>query len=63
MNPIDLHRTAHLYIDMHGKDAVYEAATMADKMSEQGDIAGVKVWKRIMEIIEQWQKVDGEKVH
>ncbi len=38
---LEIYRSAKLLIDRHGDDAVIEAAMMADKMLEQGDLDGV----------------------
>ena len=39
---LDIYRSAKLLIDRHGADAVIEAAMMADKMLEAGDLDGFR---------------------
>lgn len=66
MDALDLHRTAHLYMDMHGIDAVFEAAAMADELFDKGDYAGQRAWIRVMKILEKWQAIEAgesERVH
>ena len=50
---LDIYRTAKLFIDQHGDDAVIEAAMMADKMLEEGDLDGQATWNRILRAIEE----------
>ncbi len=50
---LDIYRTAKLFIDRHGDDAVIEAAMKADKMLEQGDLDGLATWNRILRAIEE----------
>jgi len=51
----DIYRSAKLLIDRHGDDAVIEAAMMADKMLEAGDLDGLATWNRILRAIEELQ--------
>ncbi len=50
---IEIYRSPKLLIDRHGDDAVIEAAMMADKMLEQGDLDGLATWNRILRGIEE----------
>jgi len=62
----DIYRSAKLLIDRHGDDAVIEAAMMADKMLEQGDLDGLATWNRILRAIEELRagkRPEGTKVH
>jgi len=62
----DIYLATKLLIDRHGDDAVIEAAMMADKMLEQGDLDGLATWKRILKTIEELQagkRPDGAVVH
>ena len=62
----DIYRSAKLLIDRHGDDAVIEAAMMADKMLEAGDMEGQATWNRILRAIEELQPKEppeGAKVH
>ena len=49
----EIYRSAKLMIDRHGDDAVIEAAMMADKMVETGDLDGLAVWKQILSAIDE----------
>jgi len=49
----EIYRSAKLLIDRHGDDAVIEAAMMADKMLETGDLDGLATWNRILRAIEE----------
>ena len=63
---IEIYRSAKLLIDRHGEDAVIEAAMMADKMLEQGDLDGLATWNRILRAIEELRpgkRPKGEKLH
>ena len=62
----DIYLATKLLIDRHGDDAVIEAAMMADKMLEQGDLDGLATWKRILKTIEELRagkRPDGAVVH
>ena len=50
---IEIYRTAKLFIDRHGDDAVIEAAMMADELLESGDLDGLATWKRILSAIDE----------
>ena len=62
----DIYRSAKLLIDRHGEDAVIEAAMMADKMLEAGDMEGQATWNRILRAIEELRarkRPEGKEVH
>ena len=66
MLDLDIYRTAKLLIARHGDNAVIEAAMMADKMLEQGDLDGLATWNRILRAIEELRagkRPEGTKVH
>ncbi len=63
---LEIYRSAKLLIDRHGDDAVIEAAMMADKMLEKGDLDGLATWNRILRAIEELRsgkRPEGEKLH
>ena len=50
----------------HGEDAPIHAAMRADAMLEKGDLGGCAVWKRIIKVVEELQRVEpteGERVN
>ncbi len=62
----DIYQAAKLLIDKHGDDAVIEAAMLADKMFEAGNLDGQSVWNRILRAVEELRAgkhSEGEKVH
>ncbi len=63
---IEIYRSAKLLIDRHGDDAVIEAAMMADKMQETGDLDGLATGNRILRAIEELRagkRPEGAKLH
>lgn len=48
---LDIHRTAHLWIQQHGDNAMAKAREMVEKMRRRGDADGADVWLRIIEAI------------
>ena len=62
----DIYQAAKILIDKHGDDAVIEAAMIADKMFEAGDLDGQAVWNRILRAVEELRagkRPEGEGVH
>jgi hypothetical protein len=53
---IDIWRAAKLMIERHGGDAAAAAATRADAMLKENDLAGVITWKQIVRAIEELQR-------
>jgi hypothetical protein len=49
----DIFHAAKLLIDQHGADAPVRAAQRADELLEEGDVEGSRVWRRILEAIEE----------
>jgi hypothetical protein len=52
-------------VKRYGADAMFEAATRADRLLDEGDMAGASVWHRILNAIERLQATkpaDGEAV-
>lgn len=47
MQEIDTWRAAQQMRKMFGPDAAVQSAMRADKLLDQGDIAGFQAWKRI----------------
>jgi hypothetical protein len=62
----DVWQAAVLIVKRYGDDAMLEAAERAYQLQDEGDMAGVAVWHRILNAIEQLQAkapAEGEKVH
>lgn len=55
MTDRDMWACAHKVVAMHGLDAEIHAAMRADELLEAGDIAGQRVWLRILARIEDWR--------
>jgi|TARA_B100002003_G_scaffold234543_1_gene248585 hypothetical protein len=61
---IDIFRTAQLYIEQHGDDAIIYPSMRADEMLDKGDLDGRAVWLRVMEAIGELQSTEpGGRVH
>ena len=59
-------RSGKLLIEQHGKYATLEAAILADRLRDLGDMEGANTWKRIMRAIEELQRIEkgpGETAH
>jgi hypothetical protein len=50
---IDIWRVANLMLKRHGDAALLESFRQADELAAAGDAAGVAVWHRIIDAIEQ----------
>jgi hypothetical protein len=62
----EIWQCAQVMVKRYGADAMIEAAARADKLLDQGDMAGCEVWHRILNAIERLQgtaPADGEGVH
>jgi hypothetical protein len=62
----DVWAAALLMVKRYGDDAMLEAASRADELLENDDMAGCEVWHRILNAIERLQAkgpADGEGVH
>ncbi len=63
---LDIYRSAKVIINQYGKDAPIHAAMRADAALEGGDLDGLRVWKRILRVIEELKRTapkPGEAVH
>jgi hypothetical protein len=66
MEDIDIWRTAKLLVDRHGKDAELEACQRADQALGNGDIAGLRTWKKVRDAVvtlNRRQPPAGEHIH
>lgn len=50
---IGIYRTAKVLIDRHGEDASFHAAQRANAMLDKGDVDGLGVWKRVLDLTSQ----------
>jgi hypothetical protein len=48
VSDLDIHRSAHLWIQRHGDAATAKAREMLEAMRRRGDDAGADVWLRII---------------
>ena len=55
VDDLDIYRSAHLYIREHGDDAAIEASKMIDTMLAKGDLDGQRVWRRVLQAIDELQ--------
>ena len=63
---LDIYRTANVLVKMHGRDASIEAAMRADEMLENGELTGYAVWRRILKVVGELQKMEpaaGDRLH
>jgi hypothetical protein len=44
----DIHRSAHLFIQLHGDEAIAKAREMVEEMRRKGDHEGADKWLRII---------------
>jgi triphosphoribosyl-dephospho-CoA synthetase len=54
---LDIWRAANLLIKRHGDDAAVMAVQRADELLAKGDVEGQIVWKRIVNAINEWQRI------
>ena len=53
-------RSATLFLDLHGEEAIPRARDMVRTMRERGDNDGADAWLRIIVAIEaKWQRMNG----
>jgi hypothetical protein len=50
---IDIWRVANLMINRYGDAAVAESAKRAEELADDGDLAGVAVWLRVLDAVRQ----------
>jgi hypothetical protein len=48
LSDLDIHRSAHLWIQKHGQQATARAREMVEQMREKGDHEGADTWLRII---------------
>jgi hypothetical protein len=48
VSDLDVHRTAHLWMQRHGEQAVAKAREMVEEMRQKGDQDGADTWLRII---------------
>jgi hypothetical protein len=48
VSDLDIHRTAHLWIQRHGDLAVAKAREMVEEMRQKGDQEGADTWLRVI---------------
>jgi hypothetical protein len=53
---IDVWRSAKLYVDRYGDDALIQAAMRADALLKKGDLDGYRVWRRIVSAVKELQR-------
>ncbi len=66
ISDIDIYRSARVLVQTHDRDAPIEAAMRADEMLEKGELAGYGVWRRILEAVEELQRMEpavGDRLH
>ncbi len=66
ISDLDLWRAAQVMVTHYGDSAAAEAAIRADEFLDQGIIDGERLWMRIVQAIEEFQRErpgDGEATH
>jgi hypothetical protein len=48
VSDLDIHRTAHLWMQRHGDQAVAKARQMVEAMRRKGDQEGADTWLRVI---------------
>jgi len=48
VSDLDIHRTAHLWIQRHGEEATAKAREMVEATRKNGDHEGADTWLRII---------------
>jgi len=49
---LDIYRTAKIYADQYGEDALFIAMTRAETYREEGNENGMAIWSKIADAIE-----------
>lgn len=49
---LDIYRTAKIYMDQYGEDAIFQAMYRAENYREIGDETAMMVWNKIVDAIE-----------
>ena len=61
---LDIYRSANLLVKHHGEDAPIHAVMRSDAMLDKGALDGFAVWKRVLRVVEELQRVEpGAQVH
>ena len=63
---LDIYRGASVIIKQYGEDARVHSIKRASAMLDKGDLNGYAVWKRILQVVEELQRMapkPGEVVH
>ncbi len=66
LSDLDTWRAAQIMVRGYGEGAATEAAMRADEFLDQGNHDGKRLWVRIMQAIEELQRLrprEGEAVH
>ena len=50
---IDIWRVANLMMKRYGDAAVAESVRLAEELADNGDLAGVAVWLRVLDAVRQ----------
>ncbi len=53
MEEIDVWRSAQQFMTLHGADAVLVATDLADARLADGNVSGVRVWRRVVSAINE----------
>ena len=56
VSDLDIFRSANIYLELHGHQAVAKARGMVRTMKERGDNGGTDTWLRIIVAIETMQR-------
>lgn len=56
MKDIDIWRAAEQMRKLYGADAAIHSAMRADKLMDQGDVEGFKMWKRVVDAINELER-------
>ncbi|HEX4270377.1 MAG TPA: hypothetical protein VHZ32_03290 [Rhizomicrobium sp.] len=58
MEDLDIWRSAQKMIDTFGEDAPVAAGNRAETLARDGDLAGLRIWRLIIEVIDKLQRQD-----
>lgn len=57
---LDIYRSAHVLIGLHGNEAPIHATMMADRMLERGDMDGKVVWLSVLTAVRKLLKTPAD---
>lgn len=66
INDLDIYRSARIWVELHGDEAVSRGEHMIEQMRERGDVGGVDAWHRIIAAIGELRRLgagEGEPIH